>query len=103
MNAQRPLVYPTPTPSNFITLFVRIADAAATAAGWIWFICGSLIFFVTAGVLAALGFRQRDRGHYVMVDRADNAYQAEAAPATASPIQTELAPFDEDHWPPSLP
>ena len=103
IDAQRPLVYPTATPSNFVALFTRIADVAVTAAGWIWFLCGSLIFFVTAGVLAGLGFRQRDQGRYAIVDRNESAYQAEVAPAVASHVQVETGPLDEDNWPTSLP
>lgn len=102
MEVQRPPAYPTPPPSA-VTLFMQIANVAIQAAGWLWFLCGSLIFFVTAGVLAGLGFRQRERGRYAIVDRDDSAYHTEVTPASASAIQIDPASLDEDHWPASLP
>ncbi len=105
--AVRPIEYPTPTPApDFLVLFAKIVDASIAAAGWIWFVCGSLIFFVTAGVLAGLGFRRQHRPRYALVDRDDDfddPYQTVAAPAPVPSTRPARNPADDDYWPASLP
>ncbi|MFN8491129.1 MAG: hypothetical protein U0350_26270 [Caldilineaceae bacterium] len=100
---QRPIEFPTPTPpTNFMALFGRVANMSITAAGWIWFLCGSLIFFVTAGVLVGVGFRRQEQRRYTMVEQnapLNRSERTSSAPRTA----TEPAPEDEDNWPTSLP
>ncbi|MCB0130298.1 MAG: DUF1080 domain-containing protein, partial [Caldilineaceae bacterium] len=77
---QRPIgdVTPTPRPDS-VLLLAKIIDATIAAAGWIWFLGGSLIFFTVAGVLAGLSFRSRERARYDLMD--DPAYGAPAPDA----------------------
>lgn len=108
----RPLEYPSPTPvPDLLILFAKVVDASIAAAGWIWFLCGSLIFFVTAGVLAGLGVRRQYRPRYALVgnagDSEDDPYQTidtpPPAPAPVPPSRPASTSSDDDYWPASLP
>ena len=62
----------------------------------LWFLAGSVLFFVTAGVLAGLSFRVRERNRFALSDDSDSPYTLEAPEASAPP--------DADkNWPASLP
>ncbi|MDQ3248093.1 MAG: hypothetical protein M3Q45_02680, partial [Chloroflexota bacterium] len=94
----RPLALPPPTQAPAVLpLFSRVLDATVAAAGWIWFLCGSLIFFATAGILAGLGFRRQERRRYALVDAPldvdEDLFQVNLAPPADA----------DDSWPASLP
>lgn len=113
-----PTATPTPTPTATATmrpveaaalpaapmttfpLFTQVLDAAVAAAGWIWFLCGSLIFFVTAGILAGLGFRRQERRRYALVDAEidEDTYEIDTTLTSLRP-----GPAADDNWPASLP
>jgi hypothetical protein len=58
-----------------------------------WFLGGSILFFVTAGVLAGLAFRDKERARYDLDPGGDQrAFTTQALPQQ-----------DEDDWPESLP
>jgi hypothetical protein len=85
--SQRPIVPPTPTTTpDFVMAAARTFDIAVTTFGWLWFLIGSLVFFVTAGIVAGLFFRQSEVSRY---DLAEPDYWLE-----------EEAPDDED--PPTI-
>ena len=56
-----------PEPSSFWPLAVQIFEAAVRSLAWLWFACGSLVFFVTAGIFAGLGLQRRPRGRYALL------------------------------------
>lgn len=62
----------------------------------LWFLAGSVLFFVTAGVLAGLSFRTKERNRYTLTDEDDSPYRIEA-PVPPPP------PDADEHWPASLP
>ncbi len=89
---QRPLEPVTPGPTaDTQSLFVRILDSAGATVALLWFLGGSVLFFVTAGVLAGLSFRAKERSRFVLDP------DAEQSAFTAT--ETE----QDDHWPASLP
>jgi hypothetical protein len=90
---QRPVEPPTPLPrGDSRSFFAQVLDTAGATLALLWFLGGSVIFFVTAGVLAGLAFRDKERARYQLEAGGDqNAF-------TASP-----PPQDEDTWPESLP
>ena len=63
----------------------------------LWFLGGSVLFFVTAGVLAGLSFRGKEQRRYQLTASEDAALQMEPA-ADNQPT----ADADEP-WPSSLP
>jgi hypothetical protein len=100
---------PTPPaardPVGFGQLVLR---TAASAAVWIWFLCGSVIFFGVAGVVAALIFASRNRRRYELFTpipdpKALPQPNRAPRPAAPSPRTGSQPPGDEDHWPTSLP
>lgn len=99
---QRPIEYPTPTHTpDFVMAAARTFDTAVTTLGWLWFLVGSLIFFVTAGVVAGLFFRQSEKSRFSLPE-AD--YWLEEEPPAGdprTPSQRESRPDDE--WPADLP
>ena len=95
----RPIEYPTPTPTpDYLLAAARAVDAIAVTATWIWFMVGSLVFFVVAGVLAGLSFRQNERQRYDLLN--DGLWIDEDFLLPPPP-----PPHDEDvdDWPDSLP
>lgn len=101
---QRAIEQPTATGTpDTTTLFAQIVDASFAAAGWIWFITGSLIFFVTAGVVAGLSFRRQERQRY-RLSPSSNAPPNIQPTAPTPPLRPERPAADEDEdWPTSLP
>lgn len=94
---QRPIQPPTPQPpADGRSFFVRVLDSAGATLALLWFLAGSLLFFVTAGVLAGMSFRSKERERYLLSEGEQAQYRAEPAPQ-ASPS----APAED--WPESLP
>ncbi len=98
---QRPIELATPDPSggaldNAIrrSFFVQVLDSAGATLALLWFLGGSVLFFVTAGVLAGLAFRDKERARYDLDTGGDQSA------FTAQPLPP---PKDEDDWPESLP
>lgn len=96
---QRPIEYPTPTATpDFVMAAARTFDVAVATFGWLWFLVGSLIFFVTAGIMAGLFFRQSEARRY---DLAEPDYWLEDEPLS------DRAPGaiddDDEEWPENLP
>jgi hypothetical protein len=96
--ADRPIeVAPTSSPDAFGVIGSVISSMASVAA-WLWFLCGSLIFFVVAGIVGGLLFSQRERHRYYL-------YRVEPE---ESPLLEVIEPSkperrDDDIWPASLP
>jgi hypothetical protein len=99
---QRPIEVPTAAPSggsgldNAIrrSFFVQVLDSAGATLALLWFLGGSVLFFVTAGVLAGLAFRDKERARYDLDAGGDQSA------FTAQPLPP---PNDKDEWPESLP
>lgn len=99
---QRPIELATPAPSSGGALdnairrsfFVQVLDSAGATLALLWFLGGSVLFFVTAGILAGLAFRDKERARYDLDTGGDQSA------FTAQPLPP---PKDEDDWPESLP
>lgn len=99
---QRPIEPPTLAPDNGGSFnnalgrafFVQVLDSAGATLALLWFLGGSVLFFVTAGVLAGLAFRDKERARYDLDASGDQS----AFTPQALPPQTE-----DDDWPESLP
>lgn len=105
-----------PTPSRALLIFARILDSAFAAAAWLWFLCGSIIFFGVAGLIAGLYFRQQAHNRFQLISVDEEASPVSSGeqqnpsvqprPATSSNSNggSNAALGDEnDHWPASLP
>lgn len=103
-STQRPvgLTSPTAQPGGF-ELLEGVLTSAAAAAGWIWFIGGSFVFFVTAGIVAGLTLRSSGRSAIPEDDFTTSP--APTRPTRAKSRSQSLAPAsdEDDHWPVSLP
>ena len=99
---QRPIDYPTPTHTpDFVMAAARTFDVAVTTFGWLWFLVGSLIFFVTAGVVAGLFFRQSEASRF---DLPEPDYWLEEEPTAGDPrTPSPREPRPDDEWPANLP
>jgi hypothetical protein len=96
---QRPVVYPAPSPTpDALLMLATMFDAALAAAGWIWFLLGSLVFFASAGVIAGLFFRQQEVRRFELVEGEEEIVLPEAIPA-----QQPRGLDSDDEWPDSLP
>ncbi len=100
---QRPIEPPTMAPGNGSSpnsalersFFVQVLDSAGATLALLWFLGGSVLFFVTAGVLAGLAFRDKERARYELDDGGDqSAFATQVLPPQQS---------DQDDWPESLP
>jgi hypothetical protein len=106
---QRPIVPPTPTPTpDRVMLMANIVDSTLAAIGWIWFMFGTLLFFIVAGVLAGLSFRQREQERYDLIESLELDLTDEDAilDDLLNRSTPPLTPDEEkapDDWPPSLP
>ena len=106
---QRPIEPPTPTPTpDTVMLVANIIDSTIAAIGWIWFMFGSLIFFIVAGVLAGLSFRQREQERFDLVEPLELDLMDEDAilEDLLNRSPPPLIPDEDDtpdDWPPSLP
>jgi hypothetical protein len=86
-------------------MFSSILDTTLAAAGWIWFVAGSLVFFVTAGIVAGLSFRHQERARYHLA-QSDDEELTTSPSASSQPSKRRTRPTDnedEDNWPASLP
>lgn len=99
---QRPIEPPTIAPNNGgspnnaleRSFFVQVLDSAGATLALLWFLGGSVLFFVTAGVLAGLAFRDKERARYELdTDGDQTAFTPQALPPQN----------DEEDWPESLP
>lgn len=107
---QRPINLPTPTDTpDFVMAAARTFDVAVTTFGWLWFLVGSLVFFVTAGIVAGLFFRQSEVSRY---DLAEPDYwleeeppddQPSAMPHAAPHMGRRSGPRADEDWPADLP
>lgn len=119
---QRPVEPPPPPQIDTRTLFVRVLDSAGSTVALLWFLGGSVLFFVTAGVLAGLSFRAREQARFTLGPGDDSdtfsvqpiAGQAIAGqPAVGQPAggQSAAGPTPppaasnkaDDNWPAALP
>jgi hypothetical protein len=100
-DGQRPIVYPTPTATaDYVMAAARTVDTAVTTFGWLWFLVGSLIFFVTAGVVAGFFFRQAEVNRYELVD---SDFWLEEEPLTDRDLtQSETGRSTDEDWPADL-
>jgi hypothetical protein len=90
---QRPLEPPTPGPTaDRRFFFATVLDSAGTTLVLLWFLGGSVLFFVTAGVLAGLAFRDKERSRYELDPQQEKAFTTETP-----------QPPDDQNWPTSLP
>lgn len=107
---QRPIIYPTPTPTpDFVMAAARTFDVAVATMGWIWFLVGSLIFFVTAGIVAGLFFRQSEARRYDLpepdywLEEDPSAQNAEGKQARTPSKSTSPGESADEEWPADLP
>jgi len=99
---QRPIEVSIPVPSGDSALdsairrsfFVQVLDSAGATLALLWFLGGSVLFFVTAGVLAGLAFRDKERARYDLDTGGDQSA------FTTQPLPPQN---NEDDWPESLP
>jgi hypothetical protein len=114
--AQRPVEPPPlPPPLDTRSFFVRVLDSAGSTVALLWFLGGSVLFFVTAGVLAGLSFRTKERARFALEPDAGDAdfiAQPLAGPPptgeqSAGSNKTGDTQADDtqadDNWPASLP
>ncbi len=85
-------------------LIGAVLRSMADVAVWLWFVCGSLIFFIVAGAVGGFYFSQRERRRYDLYaltpdDHAD-LYQTELL---TEEKRTQAKAKDDDIWPASLP
>lgn len=98
----RPFVVPTPTPDpTLFGLAGLVVDAALTSAAWIWFTCGSLLFFVVAGAIAGLSFYRQGQRRFELYEIVPE--EAAETPAQKGKGRDRSLPSDEETWPSSLP
>ncbi len=102
---QRPVVLPPPAPTPDALLFAaRTVDAMVMTATWIWFLVGTLVFFVVAGVLVGLSFRQNERRRFDLVDAGlVEEYEFLVPPPAGMPDADDDADNDVDNGLESLP
>ena len=93
---QRPVEPPTPIPPELVrSLFTQIFNSAGASLALIWFLVGSALFFVTAGVFAGLSFQSKEQRRFELGEAEDLAFQVEL---------DHITEMDEDEtWPGSLP
>jgi hypothetical protein len=90
---QRPIVYPTPTPTpDTLMIVATIVDGAALTLSWIWLLLGILVFFVTAGIFAGLYFRESERRRYQLYELDDADDGASPEPAATPSASRRLPP-----------
>jgi hypothetical protein len=104
---QRPVSTPVPAPTlamqTVLGMLASMGEGAAVAATWIWFLAGSIIFFVVAGALAGVLIIGRERRRYE-VETTDDPFRMErvAPPARPTPAaEREREPGAD--WPEQLP
>jgi hypothetical protein len=101
-DGQRPIDYPTPTATpDFVMAAARTFDVAVTTMGWLWFLVGSLVFFVTAGIVAGLFFHQSEVSRYELVE--PEYWLEEEPPDNRMQPASRMAQSDDEDWPADLP
>jgi hypothetical protein len=104
---QRPLEQATPlvTPEAAgAELLGQAMASAVTVAGWVWFAFGTLVFFVTAGIVVGLSFRQGEQHRYRVDDQqTDPSRSPPVARRPAAQPPTTPGGRQDDNWPASLP
>ncbi len=127
-----PEINPTETidvpPTSFWPLAMQIFESAIRSLGWLWFLCGSLVFFVTAGLFAGQGLLMSNRSRYALLalpnapafddfavndfspddfalseNRPLNDKESAGERSQAQPPRSRSASAADDYWPASLP
>ena len=103
---QRPVEQPTPGPTvDARSFFVRVLDSAGATVALLWFLGGSVLFFITAGVLAGLSFRAKEQARFAL-EPAETEAPYTVHSETGTPETPETPPNTskaDDNWPESLP
>lgn len=100
----RPVVPPPPTATpDYLMAAATAIDAMAAAAGWIWFLVGSLVFFITAGIVAGFFFGSQGAQRFDLEPGEDEAFWLpEDAYLPDAPLGSDELDED-DEWPAHLP
>jgi hypothetical protein len=102
-STQRPVAVASPLPTtDSIGLLNQAAGVAIAAAGWIWFIGGSLVFFITAGIIVGLSFRQQERRRYRLSSTPPPDVREDVQMPGQPRNRGDRADSEDDHWPASL-
>jgi hypothetical protein len=97
----RPIAEPPATePLNLALIITDVLSSMANVAVWLWFVCGSLIFFVVAGVIGGIYFSQRERERYDLYTLEPDEH---AHFDVEQKTERRVRPPDDDVWPASLP
>jgi hypothetical protein len=97
----RPIAEPPATePLNLALIINDVLSSMANVAVWLWFVCGSLIFFVVAGVIGGIYFSQRERERYDLYTLEPDEH---AHFDVEEKTERRVRPPDDDVWPASLP
>jgi hypothetical protein len=100
---QRPIAPPTAAPpADGRTFFAQVLDTAGATLALLWFLAGSVLFFITAGVLAGLAFRDKERARYEL-DAGGDAAAFTPQPSSGPGASTSSPAGAADDWPESLP
>lgn len=117
---------PNEPPPVVLLLIARIIDSTLAAAAWIWFLCGSMVFFVVSGLIAGLYFRRQEQQRFQLfetqsessseagLDTTDESLESkftESADTSDLPgvaghrrdASVDTSQDEDDHWPASLP
>ena len=101
--SQRPLAEPTAGPAlDTRSFFVRVLESAGSTMALLWFLGGSVLFFITAGVLAGLSFRAKEQARFSLEPGGENAEML-AQPQPEPPLPPQSNSKADDTWPESLP
>ncbi|MBI1298116.1 hypothetical protein GC175_24545 [bacterium] len=97
----RPIAEPPATePLNLAMIINDVLSSMANVAVWLWFVCGSLIFFVVSGVIGGIYFSQRERARYDLYTLEPDEH---AHFDVEDKTERRMRPPDDDVWPASLP
>ncbi|MBX2999835.1 MAG: hypothetical protein KF893_15045 [Caldilineaceae bacterium] len=94
----RPIAAAPASSPDALGVIGGVISSMANVAAWLWFLCGSLIFFVVAGIVGGLLFSQRERHRY-------DLYQVEPEENPLIEVVEPPQPKkrEDDIWPSSLP
>ena len=100
---QRPLAEPTAGPAlDSRSFFVRVLESAGSTVALLWLLGGSVLFFVTAGVLAGLSFRAKEKARFSL-EATEGGGELITQPQSDPQMQPQTKPKADDNWPESLP